>query len=130
VFENVALGNPGVSAQSVRRIVDALGLDDELSRLPEGLDTVLGPGGDPLTPSQALRLTIARAMARSPGLIALDADLGTVDARSLRTVLAALADPNAPWTLVLVGDGARDHAPAGMRIMRLHDGGFREEGAT
>ncbi len=104
VLDNVRLGNPELGTGAVRTVLDQLGLLAELDHLPEGLDTRVGNGGYPLSHSQALRLTLARAMAREPGLFVLDADFSSMASRTLTVVLAALARPNAPWTLIIVGD--------------------------
>jgi putative ABC transport system ATP-binding protein len=104
ILDNVRLGNPALGTGAVRTVLDQLGLLAELDHLPEGLDTRVGNGGYPLSHSQALRLTLARAMAREPGLFVLDADFSSMAQSALDTVLQALTRANAPWTLIIVGD--------------------------
>ncbi len=104
VFENIRLGRHEISLSTVRSVIEQLGLSSELALLPKGLNTELGPHGARLSHGQALRLTIARALAREPGLLALDVDLSALDARSLSYVVSALFVENAPFTLLLVGD--------------------------
>ncbi len=104
VFENVRLGRREISASSVRPLLEQLGLGDELAHLPEGFNTDLGPHGARLSHGQALRLTIARALARKPGFVAIDADLAALDKRSLSLVLSTLCAADAEWTVLFVGD--------------------------
>jgi ABC-type multidrug transport system fused ATPase/permease subunit len=59
--------------------------------LPEGLQTVLGEGGAPLTREEAQRLVIARALAAHPALLVLDGALDGLPRRLQRTVLASIA---------------------------------------
>ncbi len=72
VMENVSLTRPGITPTEVRSAIERVGLDDDIRSLPDGYDTVLGPLGAPLSPSQGLRLVIARALAASPRLIIVD----------------------------------------------------------
>lgn len=107
IIDNVRLARRGISAGRVRSLLEELGLTEELGRLPDGLDTVLGPGGAVLSDSQAWRLTVARAIAREPGLVAIDADLSSIDAFNLERVLQVLSRPEAPWTLIVVSGDAQ-----------------------
>lgn len=104
VFENVRLGRHDIPLSRVRSLLEQLGLGDELAHLPEGLNTELGPQGARLSHGQALRLTIARALARSPGFVAIDADLAALDLRSLSLVLSTLCAEGTAWTVLFVGD--------------------------
>lgn len=104
VFENVRLGRRDIPVSRVRSLLEQLGLGDELAHLPDGFNTELGPQGARLSHGQALRLTIARALARKPGFVAIDADLAALDKRSLSLVLSTLCDASAEWTVLFVGD--------------------------
>jgi ABC-type bacteriocin/lantibiotic exporter with double-glycine peptidase domain len=104
IIDNVRLARPDVGLGKVRAVLDEVGLLDELSRLPEGLETELGPAGIRLSYSQAMRITLARAMVRAPGLLAVDADVSAISAVALRRVMVAISKPEAPWTLLVVGD--------------------------
>ena len=119
ILENVRLGDAHISPAQVRTLLEKLGLGDELGRLPRGLDTPLEPGGEHLSDSQRLRLTLARALIRQPGVVAIDASLSLLDAASWSSVARVLTAADAPWTLIIVGDlpaGAAD-----MEVIRLQD---------
>jgi ABC-type bacteriocin/lantibiotic exporter with double-glycine peptidase domain len=104
ILQNVGMGRTDLGVGEVRALLDALGLTEELSHLPEGLDTRVGKGGLPLSHSQALRITVARAILQKPGLLAIDSDLLGMDNAALDITLGELARDEAPWTLLLVGD--------------------------
>ncbi len=127
VIDNVRLGRSDISPGRIRALLNELGLSDELSRLPQGLDTELGPNGARLSDSQSWRLTLARALARAPGLLAIDADLTAIDAGSLERVMKRIASPDAPWTLLLVGDVASAAAAHCTHRVRMEGGKFHEE---
>ncbi|MEM9189312.1 MAG: ABC transporter ATP-binding protein [Myxococcota bacterium] len=59
--------------------LDAVGLREDIRALPDGLDTILGDGGAPLSGSRARRLTIARAIAARPSILILDGILDQID---------------------------------------------------
>ena len=100
--ENVRLGRDDVSAADIRRAFDAVCLADRVARLPEGLDTLLSPDGQPLSNNEIGRLAIARAIVGRPRLLLLDGSLDGLDLESCPELLDTLFDPAAPWTLVLV----------------------------
>ena len=80
VLDNVRAGRD-MSAAEARRALRAVLLDEALERFPAGLHTRVATHGAPLTPDEALRLTLARALAARPRLLLLD---GTLDALSPR----------------------------------------------
>jgi putative ABC transport system ATP-binding protein len=126
VIENIRLGRTDISSGRVRSLLEDLGLAEELLRLPDGLETMLSSSGWPLSTSQALRVTIARAVARSPGLLAIDSPLSSINPESLERVLEFLARPEAPWTLIVVSAEAQV-LPYCDRVVRVEAQRFREE---
>lgn len=125
VFDNVRLGRRDIGSGRVRALLDALGMTEELARLPQGLDTMLGPEGAKLSDSQAFRLTLARAVARSPGLLAVDADLTSMTPEALERVFRVISEPSAPWTLLIVGHSAQAASQCG-RTLYLRNGQLTE----
>jgi ABC-type bacteriocin/lantibiotic exporter with double-glycine peptidase domain len=120
-IDNVRLGRRDVPLARVKRLLDDLGLSEELARLPDGLDTDLGAPGARISAGQAFRLTLARALLREPGLLVLDTDLTALDARSLERVERVLCRDGAPFTLLLVGDHEAARAMC-QRVVRIEDG--------
>lgn len=100
VLENVTLGRVGVTAADARAALEKVGLLDEVRALDGGLDARLSPTGAPLTHSQLTRLVVARAIAGSPRLVVVDESLEAIEPVTRARVVAALARPSAPWTLV------------------------------
>lgn len=107
VGENVRVGRD-LPAADVRDALERVGLLGVVHDLPRGMDTPLSADGGPLSPSQALRLTLARAVAGHPRLLILD---GTLDALDDPAVAARVFDRSAPWTLLI---GASNPAVLGM----------------
>jgi putative ABC transport system ATP-binding protein len=102
IEENVRLGREGISPSLIRRGLDLVGLSDRVARLPDGMQTLLNPDGQPLSNNEIARLAIARAMAGRPRLLLLDGMLDALATEACPELLDAIFDPEAGWTLVVV----------------------------
>jgi len=102
VAENIRVGREDLSAASVRRALEMVGLADRVARLPQGTATPLSSDGLPLSSNEIARLSIARAIAGRPRLLLVDGLLDGLDIHDCRELLDSLFDHTAPWTLVVV----------------------------
>lgn len=59
--QNIAFYTPDASDEEILQAIHAVGLDDLLKDLPDGLDTVIGQGKRVLSGGQAQRIALARA---------------------------------------------------------------------
>ena len=118
VMENVRVGRSHLPPGDVREALRVVGLVGAVHDLPHGLDTPLISGGGPLSASQSLRLTLARALVGRPRLLILDGVFDTFDPGECPGLLPRLFDRSAPWTLLVA---STDPAVVGMcdRIIRL-----------
>lgn len=101
IAENVAAVGHVLSARQIWALLDRVGLAERVRAMPDGLQTILTPSGAPLTRSDALRLTVARALAAKPGLLVLDRTLDALPLQQGRALLHALGREQ---TLVLVAN--------------------------
>lgn len=129
IDENVHLNRPQVQANDVRDALNAVGLLDELLKLPNGLNSVVQTGGSPLSESQARRLMLARAVVSRPRLLLIDGTLDGLSDEVLGEVLPHLMDAKAPWTL-LVTTGRRSVVDACDRVIRLDESGIVRDRET
>jgi ATP-binding cassette subfamily B protein len=88
--ENITLAVPSASDDEVLAAAVAAGLEEDLKRLPEGLDTVIGERGVTLSGGQRQRVAIARALLTKPRLLLLDDCLSAVDTQTERVILEGL----------------------------------------
>ena len=88
---NIACGRPGATRAEVEAAARAAQAHGFLAALPNGYDTVLGPGGGRLSGGQRQRVSLARALLRDPRVLLLDEATSALDAENEAAVQAALA---------------------------------------
>lgn len=101
VAANVALDRPEADDKRVNSALVTAQADTFVTRLPEGIDTMLGERGASLSGGQRQRLTLARALAGQPRLLILDDATSAVDPRIEAKILGSLRE-TAEATSVLV----------------------------
>lgn len=102
IAENIHFGRDHLGATEIRDALVDVGLWDEIMQLPEGLDTELTTRGRPLKAGQAIRLTLARAIAGEPRLLLLDGALDGLPPVVRKDVTDHLFDKRHDWTVLVV----------------------------
>jgi len=121
--ENIALALPDADEGAILEAALAAGLEEDLKRLPDGLDTVVGERGLTLSGGQRQRVAIARALITKPRLLLLDDCLSAVDTNTERVVLDAL-----PHTTLLFATHRLAAAELCDKLCVLDEGAILEAG--
>ena len=91
IADNIWYGQPGpVDADRVRLVALEAHVDEFVSQLPEGYNTVVGERGLKLSGGQRQRVAIAQAMLKGAPVLVLDEATGSLDSESERYVQDAL----------------------------------------
>ncbi len=90
IEENILFGKPGASRDEVMAAAKAALVDDFVSDLPNGYQTVVGERGVMLSGGQKQRLAIARAILKNAPILLLDEATSALDAQSEHLVQKAL----------------------------------------
>ncbi len=90
VRENILMGNPAATEEQLQKAIESAHLQDVISELPQGLDTVLGERGTTLSGGQRQRVAIARAMLRNAPIVILDEATSALDNESEAIVQKAM----------------------------------------
>ncbi|MBB4717417.1 ABC transporter ATP-binding protein [Streptomyces luteogriseus] len=100
--DNLVLGNPEADEDALARVLKTTRLDGLVSRLPGGLDTLVGHRGTKLSGGERQRVAIARALLRRPRLLLLDEATSQLDAVNEAALRDTVADVARTTTVLVV----------------------------
>ncbi|MEU7930358.1 ABC transporter ATP-binding protein [Micromonospora echinofusca] len=126
--ENVAMVRPGAGESAVRSALAAVDALDWADGLPDGLDTLVGAGGHPLSPAQAQQLALARLVLADPHTLVLDEATSLIDPRAARHLERSLAAVLAGRTVVAIAHRLFSAHDAD-RVAVVEDGRIAEIGS-
>ncbi len=127
IRENIMLGNPDASESDLAEAVRMAHLDEFLSTLDDGLDTVLGERGTTLSGGQRQRVAIARALIKKAPIVILDEATSALDNESEAIVQKALDNLMQNKTVFVIAHRLSTISNAD-RIAVIHDGVLVELG--
>lgn len=101
---NVAFGIPEelIDNHSVARAMKAAQLDEFISSLPQGANTLVGERGVRLSGGQRQRIGIARALYHDPGVLVLDEATSALDSETESGVMMAVNALHGDKTLIII----------------------------
>lgn len=101
---NIAFGIPEdqIDEQAIQKALKEAQLDEFVSTLQEGLDTVIGDRGVKLSGGQRQRIGIARALYRNPKVLILDEATSALDNDTEREVMEAIDGLHGTRTLIVI----------------------------
>ena len=100
---------------------------DEVRRMPEAMDTIVGERGVQLSGGQRQRIALARALLREPPILVLDDPLSAVDAKTEAAILEAIEHQKRARTVLLITHRVAAASRCD-RVIVLDDGKIVEEG--
>jgi len=88
--DNIIFARPDATEEEVRDAASVVGLDDLISRLPQGMDTPVHERGSSLSSGERQLLALARAFLARPRVLVLDEATSSLDLKSEEMVERAL----------------------------------------
>lgn len=102
IRDNIRFGKPDATEEEIARAIRMANFEDDLKRLPDGLDTMVGEKGISLSGGQKQRISIARAFIRNPEILILDDSLSAVDAKTESRIIDNIQNERKDKTTIIV----------------------------
>ncbi|HRF28329.1 MAG TPA: ABC transporter ATP-binding protein [Candidatus Saccharibacteria bacterium] len=125
--ENIAYGKEDASDESIKQAAEQAFAMEFITKLPNGLDTVVGERGVKLSGGQRQRIAIARAILKDAPILLLDEATSALDSESEMYIQKALAGLMQGRTNIVIAHRLSTIAKLD-RIIVLDDGKIIEDG--
>ena len=102
VRDNFALVKSGVTDEEIVRVCKLACVHDDIMRLSEGYDTVVGEGGCLLSGGQRQRIALARAFLKDYPVIMLDEATSALDNETQSSICETIRDMRGHKTVVMI----------------------------
>ncbi|PZG42126.1 multidrug ABC transporter ATP-binding protein [Spongiactinospora gelatinilytica] len=89
--DNLLIAHPEATDEQVRDALIAVDAASWVDALPDGLSTMVGSGGEAVSPAQAQQLALARLVLADPHTLVLDEATSLIDPRAARNLERSLA---------------------------------------
>lgn len=126
--ENIAYGLDNPSREAIEAAAEAAYVTEFASKLPQGLDTLVGDNGVLLSGGQRQRVAIARAIMKDAPVLILDEATSALDTQSERYIQQALEKVMQGRTTLVIAHRLST-IEAADRILVMDNGRLIEEGS-
>jgi subfamily B ATP-binding cassette protein MsbA len=127
VAANIRMGRPEATDGEVAAAAAAAAAEGFIRALPQGFDTVVGPGGGRLSGGERQRIALARALLRNPRILLLDEATSALDAESEQWVQQALGTLRRGRTTLVVAHRLSTVRDADL-VVAMTEGRVAEQG--
>ncbi|WP_436898150.1 ABC transporter ATP-binding protein [Acinetobacter gyllenbergii] len=127
IEENIRMGNPNATDDQVMQVVQQVGIAEMLTRLPEGLNTLVGEGGVRLSGGERQRIAIARALIKDAPILLVDEATAALDAENQAIICELLNQLRGQKTILVIAHQLATIAAAD-QIIVLDQGQVVEQG--
>ena len=102
IAENIAFACPEASFQDIERASKAARIHDDILRMTDGYDTMVGERGAKLSGGQKQRISIARAILGNAPLLILDEATASVDVQTEANIQQAITGLTGTRTIIAI----------------------------
>jgi ATP-binding cassette, subfamily B, multidrug efflux pump len=127
IRDNILLGNELATQEEIDEAVRNAGLEADLDRFPEGLETIVGERGVSLSGGQKQRIALARALLKLPRILILDDAFSSLDAETEAFILKKIKQTIREVTTVIITHRLSIARQAD-QIIHMDDGKIVERG--
>ena len=126
--DNIAFGAPDATTDDVWNVLRAMGIDDWVRALPEGLDTEVRERGGRFSAGERQLVALARAFLAEPSVIVLDEATSNLDPETELEVEGALRVLLSGRTAIVIAHRLRS-AERADRVIMIDDGRIIADGS-
>jgi ATP-binding cassette subfamily B protein IrtA len=127
IFDNVRAARPEATREDVEAALAAAQCDDIISKLPDGMDTLIGTEGIYLSGGEQQRIALARAILKDAPIIVLDEATAFADPENELLIQKAFASLTKGRTVIMIAHRLSTVVGAD-KIIVLDSGRLIEEG--
>ncbi len=102
IGENIRYGRIDATDEEVWEAVELAHLADFVTKLPKGLDTIVGERGLKLSGGEKQRVAIARTILKRPPIMVFDEATSSLDSKSEQAILSALDEVSSGHTSLVI----------------------------
>ena len=92
ILENITITAPRATLKDVNRVLEKVGLKEDVDKMPMGIRTVLGENCNTISGGQQQRILIARAIIGEPSVLVFDEATSALDNRTQAEVCKSLEE--------------------------------------
>lgn len=101
IMENlIGLGHKKFTHTEIHEVLKRVGLEENIMKFPQGLETQIRPNGFPLSKSQLLALQVARALLLKPRILMVTPDYEQISSYKRKLIFNELLSKSHDWTLL------------------------------
>jgi ATP-binding cassette subfamily B protein len=127
IRENIAYGDLNATENEIWEAARRASLEDFITKLSEGLDTIIGERGVKLSGGQKQRLSIARIFLKNPPILILDEATSALDTETEAAIQNSLSELSVGRTTLVIAHRLTTIKNAD-RIIVVNENGIAEQG--
>ncbi len=127
IRDNLRYGKPEASDEEIKKALDLVSAADLLEKLPDGLDSDVGEGGELLSTGEKQLLSFARAILADPKILILDEATSSIDTVTEKKIQDAIRTVIKGRTSFVIAHRLSTIVDAD-QILVVHDGKIVESG--